>query len=232
MIEIECYEDLEFKQFLLEALHKSFARSGEERTGIHVSDLVYCLKKAWHRRQEGHEEELTDDSVMYFVRGRSLHDMIERLPVFGKNEYRVLHEDVKGTIDAVGLENSRTEGMIFEIKTTKKLWNDTPTHHNTTQLRYYMAMYNTQIGYLLYYEMFTNRLRPFKFVATQEQLEGTLKEISAKNKLLKLALEKGDVSILPKADESWECNFCEFEQCPHNTKKEYQERRQKRGKRK
>lgn len=202
-IVLQWIEDFEFRDELLERLHVAFSRS--DREGIHISDLIYCLRKAWYRRQPGYEQDLTDDSILYFVRGRSLGDLIEKM--FPKREFIVEHDGVIGTIDAVD------EGAVYEIKTTKKLWKDEPSRANALQCRYYMAMRNERIGYLLYYEYFTNRLRVFKFFAKTEELANTLKEISFKKYLLELALTRNDVELLPFADDDFDCYVCDFEQC-------------------
>ena len=207
-MQLDYIEDFEFRDRLMERLYEAFGRG--KRTGTHVSDIVYCLKKAWHRKQPEYEQDLNDDSILYFLRGRSLGDLLEKL--FPEQEYVVNHAGVVGHIDAVDPENH----IAIEIKTAKRIWNDTPSEAYQTQLRYYMAMYGTNIGYLFYYVLSTNKLRVFKFFATDEQLRLTLLEIEGKKKLLDKALVDNDVDILPKSLSNFECRVCEILDCPHN----------------
>ena len=211
-IALQWFEDYEYRDRLMEKLHEAFARG--KRTGTHVSDIVYCLHKAWYHGQEDHEQDLTSDSILYFVRGRSLGDMLEKL--FDEQEFVVNYEGVIGHIDAIDTENH----TVIEIKTAKSIWNDKPSEAYQTQLRYYMTMYNTQIGYLFYYVLSTNQLRVFKFIATPEQLEETRKEIAAKKKLLDTALAFNDVTILPMSKKSsFECRVCDCDKCPNYRRK-------------
>jgi CRISPR/Cas system-associated exonuclease Cas4 (RecB family) len=220
-MELQWYEDTEYRDVVLEKLYKKFA-SGN-RGGYHVSDLVYSLRKAWYRRQPEYKQDLTKDTILYFVRGRSLGDVLEK--IFDKQELEVKHDGVVGHIDAVDEER----GVVIEIKTAKSIYKDTPSIHYVTQLRYYMAMYGTKIGYLMYYVITTNQLRIFKYFATDQQLADTLKEISFKRKLLAKALELNDISILPQAENKWECNYCEFEQCEYNRAEEERQRKARRN---
>ena len=201
--ELPYKEDPEFVDMILERLHIAFGRSN--RTGIHISDLIHCLRKAFYSRQPDYVQVLKDDSVLYFVRGRSLHDMIEKL--FPNNEVTIEYEEIIGNVDAI-------DGPIaVEIKTTKVLRRG-PYDSNRMQLRYYMAMTGKDIGYLLYYEYFSNKIRAFKFMMNAEQRERTLKELVTKRNLLIKALEINEVLIIPESDSSFDCNNCEFEQCP------------------
>ena len=144
--ELPYKEDPEFVDMILERLHISFGRSN--RTGIHISDLIYCLRKAFYSRQPDYVQVLKDDSILYFVRGRSLHDMIEKL--FPNNEVTIEYDEIIGNVDAI-------DGPIaVEIKTTKALRRG-PYDSNRMQLRYYMAMTEKDIGYLLYYEYITSQ---------------------------------------------------------------------------
>lgn len=206
-------EDEDIVQDMIRVLKVAFSRDTKERTGIHVSDLVYCLRKAWYRRQEDFKEDLDNNSILFFVRGRSLHDLLEKL--YAQREVRVKYNGVKGTIDAITHDN-----QIVEIKTTKKLWKDQPNDHHLKQIAYYMAMYGTNRGVLLYYEIQDNNLRYFEIYMDDEELMDECIEIDTKKAILDKALEHGDVDICgesPRYD--WECKFCDIDECPNNRRK-------------
>ena len=198
-------EDPRFVEWILEQLHLAFGQS--DRTGIHISDLVHCLKKAFYARQPDYLGNLTDDSVLYFVRGRSLHDMIEKL--FPNNEVTLDFDGIIGNVDAMGY----FEGVAIavEIKTTKQLRNG-PYDSAIAQLKYYMSMSGKNIGYLLYYEYFTNKIRAFKFVMDDELRKRVLKELKDKKDLLLKALEIDEILLLSKLSD-FECNMCQFLHC-------------------
>jgi len=193
---------------MMKALKTAFSRDNDTRTGLHVSDLVYCLRKAWYRRQQNYRDDIDDNSILYFVRGRSLHDLLEKL--YAQREVRVIYNGIKGTIDAITHDNK-----AVEIKTTKKLWKNTPNDHHLKQLQYYLAMYNTDIGILLYYEVHDNNLRYFEVTQNPLEKELILKELDAKALELRTALDTSDVEKIVHAPEyDWECGFCNIAECP------------------
>lgn len=206
------------EKHLLKALRRAFLWEGKKRTGWHVSDFVYCLKKPYYKRQPDYEEDLSNDSILYFVRGRSLHDLLEKL--YPNREVKVQIEDIVGSVDAM-----TDDGTCVEIKTTKKLWKNEANAHHIKQVSYYMAMADSNMGQILYYELTDNRLRVFEIELSDEKLSSLRTEILLKKDLVVKALDEKSVRLLDNTNEGWECKFCpHVEECKNdmNGKEEHE----------
>lgn len=193
------------EKHLLKALRRAFKWEGKKRTGWHVSDFVYCLKKPYYKRQPDYEEDLSNDSVLYFVRGRSLHDLLEKM--YPDREVRVSIEDIVGSVDAM-----TQDGTCIEIKTTKRLWKNEANDHHVKQVSYYMAMADSNMGQILYYEMTDNRLRVFEISLTDDDLSDLKSEILVKKDDVIQALETKKVRLLDNTNAAWECKWCPHEE--------------------
>lgn len=198
-------ERLDLEDGYKAALKVAFGFDNKKRKGRHVSDLVYCLRKTYWRTRPDYEEELSDDSVLYFVRGRSLEDLIDKL--FPLKQVKVTLNEIVGTIDAVSAEN-----IPVEIKTTKRLFKSEPYDHHIKQLTYYMAMRNSQKGILLYYELQPNKLTVFELQLTKKELADIRTDILNANTQLNQILEFEDPYLVqpPEDGKGWECKFCDF----------------------
>lgn len=62
--------DTEYRQHLLDTQRKHMGL-GERRAGVHVSDLVMCVRKAWAERVAQHVPEISDQTVLTWLRGLS-----------------------------------------------------------------------------------------------------------------------------------------------------------------
>jgi CRISPR-associated protein Cas4 len=173
---------------------------------IHVSDLVYCLRKAYFRLKGVTPTDET--AVEYQVIGKTLHKIIQ--DAFKYVEVEVENYGVKGTIDI--LEGQQTK-IPIEIKTTrKKIENEKdipPTY--LTQLAYYLTLLNTHVGYLVILNVINADLKIF---TVEINLEETKKQLLGKKQLLEYALQHENPMILPKLE--WQCLTCEFRSaCNH-----------------
>lgn len=62
--------DTDYRQHLLDT-QRSRMGLGERRSGVHVSDLVMCIRKAWAERVSDHILEVSDQTVLTWLRGLS-----------------------------------------------------------------------------------------------------------------------------------------------------------------
>lgn len=62
--------DTEYRQHLLDT-QRSRMGMGQRRTGVHVSDLVMCVRKAWAERESKFILEVSDQTVLTWLRGLS-----------------------------------------------------------------------------------------------------------------------------------------------------------------
>ena len=103
-MKIEAHDQL--KHLFIEKLQKKF---GDIRDGIHVSDLVYCLREAYFRKTN--PVAFTEKQLGYFVDGARRHGELQNL-LGAKNEVQVERFGVLGSIDVL-LDKP------CEIKTTR-----------------------------------------------------------------------------------------------------------------
>jgi len=166
---------------------------------IHVSDLVYCLRKAFFRLKgitptdEVHAE--------YMVIGKTLHKIVQE--VFKYVEVEVEKYGVKGTIDI--LENEKK--VPIEIKTTRRkieAVEDIPAVY-LTQLSYYLVLLDVHVGYLVILDIVNADLKMYLVEIDLEQVKS---EMLGKKQLLEYAINQDNFHILPKLD--WMCRQCEF----------------------
>lgn len=74
--------DTEYRKYLLDE-QRSRMGVGTRREGVHVSDLIMCIRKAWAEKQSGLIEEIPDQTILTWLRGLShealLSDGIEQV---------------------------------------------------------------------------------------------------------------------------------------------------------
>lgn len=67
--------DPEYRSKLLDEQRRRMG-VGVRRSGLHVSDLVFCTRKAWAERTTQFTEEIDDNTVLTFTRGLSHEDLL------------------------------------------------------------------------------------------------------------------------------------------------------------
>lgn len=201
--------DVEMEREFIQAIQEKMREEDAKRLEkIHVSDLVYCLRKAYYRRN-GVEKRENRMSVMIKSIGKAHHVIFE---VFrdAVKEMEVERYGVVGTIDMY------RDGII-ELKTTRReVSPDEISPAYMRQIAYYIILtgarppeakliiINIQNGKLRVYTL--NYERPLKWY--REEFFDRLKK-------LKHALKTGDDSVLRNTKFPWECRFCEYAHaCP------------------
>ena len=199
-MKIETHDQL--KQLFLEKLQKKFA---DVRNGIHVSDLVYCLREAYFRKKN--PVAFTEKQLGYFVDGARRHAELQNL-LGVKNEVQVERFGVQGSIDVL-LDKP------CEIKTTRAK-SSLPDHY-FKQLGFYCVLSGTCSGYLVVQRLLNEHPWEFYLVEwTQGEITELEEEMKVKSTILREALELKDFHKLPKADSklSWKCRGCSYsDQC-------------------
>ncbi len=172
---------------------------------IHVSDLVYCLRKAFYRRK-GYAEKETPESLTVKSLGKGHHHIYETLRDSFK-EYEASRYGVVGHLDMFN-------GYPIEIKTTRKKFNEyeVPEHY-LRQIAYYCILTGTKIGYLIYVYVVKPKIRVFK-IDYSETLDRYKYEFFNRLNLLKKALKEDNPSFLDGSNYRWECRYCPYhDQC-------------------
>jgi len=67
--------DIEYRARILREQRQKMG-AGVRRDGIHVSDLVFCTRKAWAERIVGFVEDVPDSTILLWVRGLSHEDLV------------------------------------------------------------------------------------------------------------------------------------------------------------
>lgn len=192
MVEIE--EADELRNLFLKRLQEYYSNRKE----IHVSDLVFCLRKAYFRRVK--PEPPTAVELGFFLDGARRHSALEALGL-GVAEKEVERFGVVGHIDVLLDGNAPVE-----FKTTRMMKDDISEHY-IRQLAYYCILLNTRFGYLVIQHINERRGEQFQFKkimlseADQKMFEN---EMKVKRAILEEALKNGNWTMLPQG-EKWEC---------------------------
>lgn len=200
--------------------------------GLHVSDLLYCARKAWFRLQHPDLSKSgeTDADTLIFLLGRGHHELLEQ----GEKETRVdlqlnamsdegdLVEIIAhGTID--GLEEDGD--LPIEFKTTRRSSSKSvlDNHNYIEQLASYCLARDTQRGrlYVLYisgdYKFKTGgggpEIKAFDFFFEEEELDNWRDELTRRATIILDADNIPDIRL----HYGYECERCAIKElisCP------------------
>jgi len=190
-------ENRELRQHFIAKLQEKCAPI---RTRIHVSDLTYCLRKAYWRRLKN--KPLTEKQLQFFLDGHQRHQGLQGLVADFEHEVEVENFGVVGHIDLMSKHP-------IEIKTTRAKNNGQKPPHYLRQCAYYCLLTKTESCTLI-----TQYINDGEF--TFETIEFTPRELSryfeemieARDKLQE-AIDRQNPSALPFL-ENWQCRYCEF----------------------
>lgn len=195
--------------------------------GLHVSDLIYCRRKAWYRRQaraQGAElEEYDTDTLAMFLLGHGYHALLEQgvderkvvLTLFGSPGQGGLQ--VHGTVDHT--EDNGFELYPHEFKTTRASSSKAieMVQHYIEQVAAYALGMNTERGQLsvIYINGSYNKggsgmkptIKTFDLEFTRDELREWREELTRRA----FALVDTAPPALP-CHRTWECGYCPFNQ--------------------
>jgi len=190
--------DKEMERMILDKILKK--RTDRE---IHVTDLVYCLRKAYFRLKDV-KADIPDSKRLLFTAGRAHHEILE---VLKDKEVPVKVYDIKGTIDMVKHREVCGAYVPIEIKTTR---GKTIQPHWIIQLGFYCTMLNTYTGYLVVFYLINPRLEAYKCEFTDEELDNFLNIMLKRKEILQKALEENKPPSKSYIGFEGECRHCEF----------------------
>ncbi len=180
-------------------------RCAPVRNEIHVSDLTYCLRKAYFRRTE--KRKLSEQQLMFFLDGHQRHTILQGLVEHFQNEAEAKKYGVVGHIDLMG-------NHPIEIKTTRARNNGQKPPHYLRQCAYYCLLTETNTCTLItqYINDATFTFETLKF--SDSELDNYERDMIEARDQLQFAFDRKNPSSLPFPD-AWQCNYCEFaENCP------------------
>ena len=198
-------ETVQLKQKLIETLTEEYS---EERIGIHVSDLVTCIRKTVFWKLQ--PMLLSETDLMLFVLGEGHHQIIQMLAGKGvaSAEQKVELDGIVGTVDL--LDN----GVPIEIK-TRRTKDREPEDTHLKQLSYYMVMVQSNVGLLVYVMLNNLRDDEPKFICrtitmTDNELAGLKDELLYRRDLLAGAVETRNPFHVPGEGSDRECLRCRY----------------------
>ena len=120
---------------------------GPRRRGIHVSDLLLCLRQAWAKQHGLITTKPTPHQTLLFATGRAIQDYITASPA-SVAERMVMRDGIHGTPDY-----HDDDDTPWEIKATysSAVHDIRQTSHYFDQLAAYLAMEGKTEGYLAVY---------------------------------------------------------------------------------
>lgn len=184
--------------------------------GVHVSDLVYCRRKAWYRKNLGIQEEFSVETLLIFLLGHGFHDLLEQEKPERKLAWTTPEGiTIHGTADAIVFEEDVSGIYPHEFKTTRASVNKPviDTQHYFEQAASYAVMDGTDRARLsvVYingaYKPPTPAIRTWDARFSPDQLARWSKEMRVRA----VDLNRPEPPILYDSHRSWECKFCPFE---------------------
>jgi len=190
--------DSGLERLFLSALRE---RHNSMRKGIHVSDLVYCLREAFFRRFEPAEPTLKQ--LCFYVDGARRHRVLQEL-LGVECEVEVEKYGVVGHVDIL-------LDAPVEIKTTRA--RKALPNHYFRQLGFYAVMLDVPRGYLIVQRL--NGDSPWEFYRVEwskEEFRLLDQELKLRADLLRAALNFRDFRMLPRVqgDAAWKCRNCPY----------------------
>lgn len=191
--------------------------NNENRTGVHVSDLVLCPRKAVFRKVE--PTPLTMQELGYFTSGRAIHEAIQSLaetPIpHHQNGFEmeklVEWNGIEGHIDLFDATNK----VPIECKSTRMKDIKEPNKHHVKQLKSYMAFPGLHKGSILYQLLLNSDGHPFQEFEVEmndEEAKDLLQALLMDKELYLEALEKKDPMIargvVNNKEMDWLCKNC------------------------
>ena len=193
-------EDTNLKTKFVERLQE---RCAPARTEIHVTDLTWCLRKAYYRRFQN--KKLNPNQLMFFLEGHQRHEGIQSL----LGDTRAVEQEVGkygviGHLDLLG-------NYPIEIKSTHgqpgKRINETALR----QLAYYCLLTDSTVCSLITHYIEDNLITFEQITFSKLELDQYLRDMIEARDMLQFAYERKNPAQLPRGQE-WQCRNCEFAQ--------------------
>jgi CRISPR/Cas system-associated exonuclease Cas4 (RecB family) len=199
------------------AVIKRIEEDSGDRSGIHVTDLVYdCLRRAYYDKKLGELVSAVSDSegLMVLWIGQMLHEMPFGEGCEHEKPIEITFEGsvkVEGRVDEL-CQLSNGSHIVIDKKTTRNIPN-APYDHHVKQVLFYSAILTKVYGYkvssagVFYLDVANLKTKLYIIPVTPLMIEAALKEMERKARLLKQALDTG---IPPTPEPGWLCSYCPY----------------------
>ena len=193
--------DDELRQRFLKALAENRKMP---REGIHVSDLVYCLREAYFNRVS--PQPPTETQLGFFVDGARRHEALQALGI-GVSEAAVERFGVHGRVDILN-------EVPIELKSTRAR-QGVPNHY-VRQLAYYCVLTMQHVGFLVIQRLLPGA-QPWEFWRVEfniDDIDAYENDLQYNRDLLRDALDRNDPGSLSRLcdEDAWKCRNCQHRQ--------------------
>jgi len=201
---VKVVEAADLKKRFLERLEQYY-NNGKPREGLHVSDLVFCLRQSYFRKTNPKPHSLR--TLQFFIDGATRHSALQDLLGL-EREVEVCKYNIIGHVDVMA------GGVPVELKTTRAR-NAVPDHY-FRQLGYYAVLCGVCEGVLVVQRInCKDGEEPWEFYHvkwSREEVEGLKRELRHRADLLRTALREGRPDCLPVIEEGmrWKCRWCDY----------------------
>jgi CRISPR/Cas system-associated exonuclease Cas4 (RecB family) len=198
------------------AVIKKVEEESGDRSGIHVTDLVYdCLRRAYYDKKLGDLISAVSDSegLMVVWIGQMLHEMpIDPVNCEHEKEIEIEFDGVKveGRVDE--LCRLGDSYIVIDKKSTRSIPSN-PLDHHIKQVLFYSAILTRKCGYrvshvgVMYLDVANLKTKLFIIPINTQIVEVALREMERKAKLLSQALQTNNP---PAPDPGWLCSYCPY----------------------
>ena len=202
MSEYTLTESRELQSLLIHNLMMEYSKY---RPGIHMSDLVLCLRQSLGRKL--YPSLPNRKQLGYFFDGARRHEALQEL--YGKENVA----EWKGEFEGVSYSIDIYDDYPIEFKTTRA--NKAVSDHWLRQLSYYMLAMGATKG-ILQVQRINDRtgepLPAYWVTMDAAQRERALSEFHDRVLMFKTALERKDLALAPiyRGDGEWVCRECPY----------------------
>lgn len=186
---------------------------------VHVSDLIYCLRKSWYRRQTVKGAGLDEDTALLFMMGQGFHLVLQAM---GDSEIPIEFDGIHGTVDLIECEDDWIDPICCEIKSTRYSSRKPISEliHYFEQLGAYVLGWGLMIGkeltkgriYAVHMNGDYRQNRGYTLVARDVEFD-PMELANWRNELQarKAELLRGEPPEIEGCNHyTWECGHCEF----------------------
>src|ERR671919_758776 len=185
--------DDEFTHLLKLNLRSRYNQKRRSEDEVHVSDIIpsSCIRKQYYSRRFPEIDTISDESIFHFIRGESSEFIITQLANIGVSQANLEFDGILAHPDIM------SNDAIVELKDTL----------NSSRLNLSDEKFRSYLRQLLYYLVITGVERGVISIRYNTN------EMVRRKNLFRKALERSDVSILPRlsqAKRNLKCTRCNF----------------------
>jgi len=201
-------EDKQIEKRVLQNLTSEYSST---RSGIHVTDLVLCLRQAVFRKLIPVPPGVKQ--LSYYLDGARRHEALQKL--YSANDPAHVVSEKKGIFEGVSYSIDLYFQMPIEFKTTRA--REAMPEHWIRQLAYYMLATDSNVGILQIQRIvpkdedsiFPSYLVEF---TNEGQRISWLEEFRIRKDIFRKALDAGMPQLAPiyRGENSWLCRQCPY----------------------